>query len=494
MRAPRILATVAIAALCGCSGAANGGAGSLLPPAHVGQPAATQIRLVGIGDSLTAGFQSGGLVGASVPTPALVPQLGNVFPAGPTQENGFWALLWEAVNGSGTGVVSNSATSPLPLIAPPGLGNLLALTSSGFPLGLNPTPAGSSCNATTRAAYDFATAPSLRLSPSVTPYDVAIPGMTLHEALAMTGPLSTCGAVPTALAGLNALVGSESENFYPILAGFGAGVTQVEAAVALHPQYATVLLGENDLLKPAFSNNGAPVTAPSSFRDDTAAIVAQLRAAGANVLLANLPDPLKAATFIPQPFYTATLAAVLTTSIAQQNPTLPLSNARALAAQTAQFYASAEIAQSGLGAGGYFTINALFATLAAAAQQGPPPTLSPVGDFVSDALAAQTESLLAAYNAAIASVATTKGVALVDLNALNTQASYGAAIQVAPGDFVTATYGGGLYSLDGLHPSNTGYAVIANAFVAAMNRSFGTSVPTIDVDAIYRADPSRFAH
>jgi len=265
--------------------------------------------------------------------------------------------------------------------------------------------------------------------------------MTLHEALAMTGPLSTCGAVPTALAGLNALVGSESENFYPILAGFGAGVTQVEAAVALHPQYATVLLGENDLLKPAFSNNGAPVTAPSSFRDDTAAIVAQLRAAGANVLLANLPDPLKAATFIPQPFYTATLAAVLTTSIAQQNPTLPLSNARALAAQTAQFYASAEIAQSGLGAGGYFTINALFATLAAAAQQGPPPTLSPVGDFVSDALAAQTESLLAAYNAAIASVATTKGVALVDLNALNTQASYGAAIQVAPGDFVTATYG-----------------------------------------------------
>lgn len=494
MRARRLLASAALVALAGCSGGGNGGAGSLVPPARVGLAASSQIRIVGIGDSLTAGYQSGGLVGTSVPTPATVPQLGSVFPAGPTQENGFWALLWEAANGAVPSVVSNSATSPLPLIAAPGLGDLLTLTSSGFPLGLNPTPAGSSCNATARAAYDFSTAQTLRLSPGVTPYDVAVPGMTLHEALAMIGPLSTCDAVPASLAGLNALVGSESENFYPILGGFGQGVTQVEAAVALHPQYATVLLGENDLLKPAFSGGAAPVTAPGSFRDDTAAIVAQLRAAGANVLLANLIDPLKAATFIPQPAYAATLAAALTRAILTQNPGVPLASAQALAARAAQSYATAEIAQTGIGTGGYFTINALFATIAAAARQGVPPTLSPNGDFVSDTLAAQTESLLAAYNAAITSVATTtKGVALVDLHALLPQTAYGVPFAIAPGDFVTGTYGGGLYSLDGLHPSNTGYAVIANAFIDAMNRSFATSVPDVNVDAIYQIDPSRFA-
>ena len=39
-------------------------------------------------------------------------------------------------------------------------------------------------------------------------------------------------------------------------------------------------------------------------------------------------------------------------------------------------------------------------------------------------------------------------------------------------------YGGGLFSVDGIHPSNTGYAIIANLFIAAID-SVGQSIPPV---------------
>jgi lysophospholipase L1-like esterase len=320
---------------------------------------------------------------------------------------------------------------------------------------------------------------------------VAISGQTLHEALAMVGPISSCGAVPASLQGLNALVGGESENFYPTLANFGNGVTQVGAAVSLHAKFATVLLGENDLLKPALSGGAAPVTSPASFESDTLAIVTQLQQSGAKVLLANLPNPLFAATFIPEPAYQTELTAFFTAALEAQG--YPAAAAAQVAAPAAASYARAEVAQTGLGAQGYFTITAAFETVAAFAQQAAPPTLSPAGDYVSDALALQTTELNAAYDAAIAAVAQRTGAGLVDLVSAFAAASSGGPYEVAPGDYVTTTYGGGFYSLDGLHPSDTGYAAIANVFIATMNAHYGTSVPLVDIGPIYQSDPFRLA-
>jgi lysophospholipase L1-like esterase len=477
--------------LAGCSGGANAPTTEQLPPpGKPGTTASATVTIAGVGDSLTAGYQSGGISGQAATAPATLPGYGTVFAPGATQENGFFALLWEQANAVNAATVAQGTTSPLPLFLAPGIGDLLARTASGIPVGINPTPAGSSCNASALAADSFASALSLRVDPALTPYDVAISGQTLHEALAMVGPTSTCGAVPAAFAGLNALVGGESENFYPTLANFGQGVTQVAAAVSLHAKFATVLLGENDLLKPALSGGAAPVTSPASFASDTLTIVKELQGSGAKVLIANLPNPLNAATFVGVPAYQTELAAFLAAGIEARG--VPPATAQALAAQAAAQYAQAEIAATGLGTGGYFTITALFKTIAAFAASAPPPTLSPAGDYVSDALAAQTTQLNAAYNGAIASVAQTTGAALVDLVTAFAPGLVGP-FQVAPGDFVTATYGGGFYSLDGLHPSNTGYAAIANVFIAKMNSSYGTAVPLVDVNAIYQSDPFRLA-
>ena len=43
---------------------------------------------------------------------------------------------------------------------------------------------------------------------------------------------------------------------------------------------------------------------------------------------------------------------------------------------------------------------------------------------------------------------------------------------------------GGLFSLDGVHPSNQGQAVMGNEFIKAINTKFGATIPLIDVSSI----------
>lgn len=50
--------------------------------------------------------------------------------------------------------------------------------------------------------------------------------------------------------------------------------------------------------------------------------------------------------------------------------------------------------------------------------------------------------------------------------------------------FTTQFVQGGLFSLDGVHPSNHGNAVIANELIAAINSNFGASIPRINLATI----------
>ena len=42
-----------------------------------------------------------------------------------------------------------------------------------------------------------------------------------------------------------------------------------------------------------------------------------------------------------------------------------------------------------------------------------------------------------------------------------------------------------ILSFDGLHPSNTGYALIAYDFIETINKAYGTHIPEVDVKAVY---------
>ena len=85
-----------------------------------------------------------------------------------------------------------------------------------------------------------------------------------------------------------------------------------------------------------------------------------------------------------------------------------------------------------------------------------------------------------AYNQTISALATQYDLALVDAKAyLDTIAADG--VMLSDGSVVTDDYAtGGGFSLDGVHPSPRGYALLANLFVDAINAKFGSNLPGVD--------------
>ncbi|GAC1411083.1 MAG: hypothetical protein NVSMB64_20610 [Candidatus Velthaea sp.] len=453
-------AAALVAALAACSsGGTSPTPGAAVPPTVT----APSLKIVGVGDSLTAGVQSNGLLGVPVvPNPVA----GSPFQPGvpPTQPNGFFALLYSQANG---GVATNNpANSPLPLINAPGIGTILVPNAQ-----LVPTPISAPCGAINATAYDYTTALQSRANPAQTPLDVAVPGQTVHEAIYMIGPENSCVTAPGGpLSGLAGLVNSESLNFWPVLGNFPKGTTQLAAAASLHGQFATVYLGSNDLLKFIFSVGQIAPTDPGQMQQDMVQIITTLQQSGAKVLVSNLIDVLNAGFFIPQPAIPAVLAAVGGPAAGAAAP-LVLNSLKT---------------NYGVGAGGYLTLAGLGSVFAALRGGSVNFILAP-GDFVPDALAVRVQSLNDAYNAAIAAAVTQTGAALVDSHALVAAGKNG--IPVNPPKCCSLVAGGGFFSLDGLHPSNTGYALIANAFIDKLNSAYGTNVPKVNVAAVYAADP-----
>lgn len=92
---------------------------------------------------------------------------------------------------------------------------------------------------------------------------------------------------------------------------------------------------------------------------------------------------------------------------------------------------------------------------------------------VLDAAEQQTaRTAVQGYNAAIAEVAARNGLPLVDIHALLADlAAHGMT------EFLT----GGLFSLDGIHPTCKGYGIIANEAIVAINGAFGASIPLVSI-------------
>jgi hypothetical protein len=123
-----------------------------------------------------------------------------------------------------------------------------------------------------------------------------------------------------------------------------------------------------------------------------------------------------------------------------------------------------------------------------ATQPGYPATNSTIGvTFPMEDKATLTASEVAlvkvatdAYNAKIKAVATAKGLAFVDTNALMTQIANGGIS--ANGFTVTNAFiTGGGFSTDGVHPSPRGYALIANKFMEAINATYGSNLKGVDL-------------
>ena len=107
---------------------------------------------------------------------------------------------------------------------------------------------------------------------------------------------------------------------------------------------------------------------------------------------------------------------------------------------------------------------------------------------------AQVKTATDAYNASIQSIAASKGLAFVDANAALAQVANGG---ITANNFtVTSVYvTGGGFSMDGVHPSPRGYALIANKFIQAINATYGSNLKGVslgDYRILYPQNPANF--
>jgi len=95
-----------------------------------------------------------------------------------------------------------------------------------------------------------------------------------------------------------------------------------------------------------------------------------------------------------------------------------------------------------------------------------------------------TKDFVVSYNNTIKSIASSKGIAVADMYTfLNNIKANGL---VVDGININSNYiSGGLFSLDGVHLTPRGYAIVANQFIKAANAQYNSNIPLANV-ASYR--------
>ena len=112
-------------------------------------------------------------------------------------------------------------------------------------------------------------------------------------------------------------------------------------------------------------------------------------------------------------------------------------------------------------------------------------TATPLADkyVLTEKEAAKVIAATDAYNASISSLASAYGLALVDANSKMKELGNASGIQYNGVKYTASFVTGGAFSLDGVHPNGRGYALIANTFIDAINKTYGSTLPWVDINA-----------
>ncbi len=323
-----------------------------------------------------------------------------------------------------------------PLIAYPGAPAVLQLVAIG------PPPVIKSAPGITTGRDNFA----------IQPTDLAVPGAVLND-VANTVPK----LIPTS--------GQEIINQlvlgYPSL-GYGQANSQATQAIKANPTTIFLWIGNNDALIADLTGTPTSMTSVANFTSQYQALLTLLTTkTSAHLVIGNIPD----VTAVPYLTPAATILGLY--SQATGLPTATLSTL--LGIVPGDFVTPAGTAE----------IGAILAH-----KQAPP--LDDAG-VLTAAEVVTVKAQVTAFNQVIAAQASAAGATLVDINALFAQiTASGLTVNGYPG---TATFLGGFFSLDGIHPTNTGYAVVANKFIDTMNAAFKTSIADVPLAPVAAADP-----
>ncbi len=193
-------------------------------------------KLVVVGDSLSAGVQNFSLLGAQQP-------------------NGYAAVIARQAG----------VTLTLPLILDPGAPNVLQLESLGPPPVIAPKPG--------------SLPPMPRERPDLQPTNLAVPGVTVQQALTLRPDPATQDPVGQ---WANLVLGFPSPFLVP-----GVPKSQIEQAIDQQPTTVIVWLGNNDALVPALVGALTALTPAPVFNASYASVLDALQSTGATLVTAK---------------------------------------------------------------------------------------------------------------------------------------------------------------------------------------------------------------
>lgn len=239
-------------------------------------------------------------------------------------------------------------------------------------------------------------------------------------------------------------------------------------ALALQPTFAYVWIGANDALGAATSGiviDGVTLTSLDNFEADYRALVGLLAGAGAQLVIANVPD----VTVIP---FVTTIPPILVDPATNQpviiggqvvpliGPDGPLNPATDRVLLTAS-----TLLRQGFG---------IPVQLGGNGQPLPDQVVLNGGEI------AAINDRIAGFNNIIRTVANEVGAAFLDANSvLRDIAANG--INVGGIDFDTSFLTGGIIGYDGVHPTPLGYALTANFFIDAINERYDADIPPVNL-------------
>lgn len=425
-------------------------------------------RFVVIGNTLAAGYQSGALFESA-------------------QQYSFGNLIAKQVN----------TEFEMPLYSDPGSGGRMeiqALTATGAVIVNNPNT-GTPINLGYPAPYN----------------NLGVPGALTYDVLFATNANNCASAL---------FANSPNPFFNLVLRNQGATqLTQLQQALLQSPTFAILWIGNNDVLGYATSGGVSPAapTDVATFTTLYGGISQQLAATGTKVVVANIPNvsTIPFLTTVGPALATNPLLVWWQISFSQTASGLPATGLIYMSHEggtnlgilpyNVGFADSASLRNSttlvslrgssyaqllGQSTGKYYRDFNLTIPLGVDTTkpfgfhpQNPFPDI-----FVLDPDEINTaQSTVTNYNNAIQSIASTFNFGLVDVNTLfNTvrQSDAGSGYRVDGITFRTSYITGGLFSLDGVHPTSQGHAIVANEFIKVINSEFNASIPAINVATI----------
>ena len=274
-------------------------------------------------------------------------------------------------------------------------------------------------------------------------------------------------------------------NYNPYFARFAvnpATSSVLSDALALHPTFYSLWIGNNDVLLYALAGGSSDAITPlATFTASVTATVTALKASGAKGVMANIPDISSLPYFNTVPYnalYITDAASITALNTAYGNGALGIRfssgyNAFVIADPAAPM-GMRQIKSTELVC---LSLPTDSIKLKGWGSQKP----IPAKYILDETELASIRTATTNFNTSLATIASANNVPMIDMNAKLMQIKSG--MMISGMKFNTSFISGGLFSLDGVHLTPRGYAIVANYFIDGINSYYNATVPKVEISA-----------